>query len=90
MTIKVYVRKGKTQDDKEFTAYSAKSKQGKWCTIVFAKDCEKPEVSSEIEIDNHDIFKSTNPLDKQETYVIMKVIGMKPIVKEVVEEDYFF
>lgn len=88
--LKVYVRKNKTKDGKEFNSYSAKTKNGEWVDIVFAKDVsQKPDVSSIVKVLNGNIFKSNKANDKRDTYVIMEVEESTPITRELIEDDFF-
>lgn len=89
MEIKIYVKQNETKEGKKFTSYSAKTKQGVWCDIVFKKECQKPEVASIVKVSRENIFKSNNSKDKRDTYVIMAVEGMTPITRELIEDDFF-
>lgn len=88
--LKVYVRKNKTKAGKEFNFYSAKTKNGEWVDIVFAKDVsQKPDVSSIVKVLNGNIFKSNKETDKRDTYVIMEVEESTPITRELIEDNFF-
>ncbi len=88
--LKVYVKKNKTKDGKEFISYSARTKNGEWVDIIFAKDVsQKPDVSSIVKVLNSNIFKSNKATEKRDTYVIMKVEETTPITRELIEDNFF-
>lgn len=88
--LKVYVKKNKTKDGKEFNSYSAKTKKDEWVDIIFSSDVsQKPEVSSILKVLNANIFKSNKATDKRDTYVIMEVEEIIPITRELIEDNFF-
>ena len=88
--LKVYVRKNKTKDGKEFMSYSAKTKIDEWVDIVCSKNVsQKPDVSSIVKVLNGNIFKSNKASDKRNTYVIMEVEESTPITRGLIEDNFF-
>lgn len=91
LTMKIYVNANTSKEGKEFISYSSKIKaNNEWANIRFANKFEnKPEVNSEVTLDNKDIFEVTEQGDKRRTFVIMNVASIKPLEQKIIEDNFF-
>ena len=92
MKLKVYVNRFKKENGDEYTRYSVRIKEtNEYADVFFAKknNIEAPEVNSLIELDNKDIFETTEEGAHRKSYVIMNYISMKPLERKIIEDDFF-